>query len=86
VISRDRIYRWDGARWDVQATSPCGPLYALQMVDTGSGWAAGRGCTLRYRGGVWEAAVLPAGWSVYKLSLIDAEHGWAAGSVDGSAG
>jgi len=85
AISRDRIYHWDGARWDLQGTSPCSPLYALQMVDARSGWAAGRGCTLRYRDGVWEPDALPAGWSVYKLSLIDAEHGWAAGYVDGSA-
>lgn len=82
AISHSRIYHWDGMRWDLQSTAPCGPLRALQMIDAQSGWAVGLGCTLRYRSGAWEPAMLPAGWDLVELSLVDADHGWAAGLVD----
>jgi hypothetical protein len=95
VGDQGTIMHWTGTAWESMNSPTNMPLYAIEMIDENSGWAAGgsnnQGVVLNLTGTTWNTVnnfVFGAGGetvdsinsTIYSITIGNANSAWACGS------
>ncbi len=89
------IMHWTGTAWQTMSSPTNMPLYAIQMISSTSGWAAGgsenSGTVLQLSGSTWQpvtsfvfgtngTAVSSVNSTIYSITIGNSTSAWASGS------
>ncbi len=77
----ETILRWNGVEWyEWYSWSDDPPLFSVEMIASGDGWAAGSGGKiLRWDGNDWNTVSNPSSDRTRSVSMVSGTDGWAVG-------